>query len=545
VTRSPTQTAVPGASTGRHDTVPKVFGRYLLLRRLSRGGMGEIFLAKSGQLTGFEKLCVIKKVLPNLAADSEFIKRFIDEAQVAIKLSHANIAPVFEVGMADGEYFLALEYIEGRDCRRLLTRLGEKRRRLPVDLGLLCVREVANGLAYAHRRTDGDGKPLGVVHCDVSPPNVIVSFEGEVKVIDFGIAKSALRLSESNPKVGFGKYGYMAPEQLVRGGTVDKRTDIYAAGVLLYELITGEKMFQFPDGADYRQMARMVAQGQHPRPSERDKDLADLDEIVLRAVSPEAPKRYANAEELRDALQLAIARRSPTLTPDRLGAYVRELFADEAEEERKFLQQANQLDLAPFEGELRGSRTETVTFALNEDLSRHTGPIDGESRPIVHPTARSARHRWLALGAVTVLALALGALALAKQTRRRHAPPTPVVTPATVAPLPSPVVTPLPTPVLIPASPPAPAPVADKPRPRARPPEKPTAEPVTPAQVETKYKAVAREYGEFKKAHGPRLEAEWNDILEFATYKRTENPQRLDAMLTSFRRRMIEIKSGP
>jgi len=316
VTRSPTQTAAPGASTGRHETVPKVFGRYLLLRRLSRGGMGEIFLAKSGQLTGFEKLCVIKKVLPNLAADSEFIKRFIDEAQVAIKLSHANIAPVFEVGMADGEYFLALEYVEGRDLRRLLTRLGEKRRRLPVDLGLLCVREVASGLAYAHRRTDATGKPLGVVHCDVSPPNVIVSYEGEVKVIDFGIAKSALRLSESNPKVGFGKYGYMAPEQLVRGGTVDKRTDIYAAGVLLYELITGEKMFQFPDGADYRQMARMVAQGQHPRPSERDQDLSDLDDIVLRAVSPEAPKRFANAEELRDALAAELARLSPTFSSD-------------------------------------------------------------------------------------------------------------------------------------------------------------------------------------------------------------------------------------
>ena len=214
--------------------LPKVFGRYLLLRRLSRGGMGEIFLAKSGQLTGFEKLCVIKKILPNLAADREFIRRFIDEAQVCIKLSHANIASVFEVGMVEGDYFLALEWVEGRDLRRILALLHDHRGRVPADLALLIVRDVASGLAYAHRKADDDDRPLGLVHCDISPPNVVISFEGEVKIIDFGIAKSATRISESNPAVGFGKFGYMAPEQLMRGGVVDRRTDVYAAGVLLY-----------------------------------------------------------------------------------------------------------------------------------------------------------------------------------------------------------------------------------------------------------------------------------------------------------------------
>ena len=184
----------------------------------------------------------------NLVADQEFIKRFIDEAQVAIKLQHANIAPVFEVGKVDGEYFLAIEYIEGRDLRRMITRQREERTRLPPDLALFIVREMANGLAYAHRRTDESGSSLALVHCDISPPNVMVSFEGEVKIIDFGIAKSAIRIAETNPNMGFGKFGYMAPEQLIRGGIVDKRTDVYAAGVVLYELLTGERLFTVPRG---------------------------------------------------------------------------------------------------------------------------------------------------------------------------------------------------------------------------------------------------------------------------------------------------------
>src|SRR5690242_21715193 len=165
--------------------LPQVFGRYLLVQRLSRGGMGEIFLAKHG-LSGFEKLAVIKKVLPNFAEDKQFISRFVDEAQVAIKLQHVNIAQVFEVGRVGDEYFLALEHVEGRDLRRTLALLASRRQRLPVDLALFIGRELANGLAYAHRRTSSDGASLNLVHCDVSPPNVLVSFEGETKVIDFG-----------------------------------------------------------------------------------------------------------------------------------------------------------------------------------------------------------------------------------------------------------------------------------------------------------------------------------------------------------------------
>ncbi len=576
----PVDRATTGAADGTEPKasasveLPQVFGRYLLVRRLSRGGMGEIFLAKCGQLTGFEKLCVIKKILPNLAADREFIRRFIDEAQVAIKLSHANIAPVFEVGMVEGEYFLALEYLEGRDVRRIQARLGDERRRLPLDLALWIGREIAGGLAYAHRRADDDGKPLSLVHCDVSPPNVIVSFEGEVKIIDFGIAKSAVRISETNPKVGFGKFGYMAPEQLLRGGVVDRRTDVYATGVLLYELMTGERLFQFPEGADYREMARMVTRGQHPKPSDRDPALQPLDAVVLKAVAPAPDDRFANAEELRDAIQMALVRVNPTLTSDRLGAFLRGLFHDELAEEAALLRQVKGTDLSEFADELTGARTHTVSFALHQDVTggSQIGEVTGQGAP--HDTIQTqlvgrasgehpaARRRWwpiaAALGALCLVAGAGIGFGLTRGGKRTApgAPraQTPVIVqsiPPMPMPAPQPTVTPVPDPAveiepIRESSRPPPAAARPPSRASRSKPAKPDSEPLaapTASDVQAKVKAVAREYAAFKKSYGQRLDAEWNEILSQATFTSGEDKNRkLDARLDSFRKRMADVK---
>ena len=244
--------------TSGHYKLPAVFGRYVLLHRISRGGMGEIFLAKLGEIQGFEKPIIIKKLLPSLSRDREFLQKFVAEAQITIKLSHGNIAQVYEVGMVDGEYFLAMEYVNGRDLRSLAIRCKENSYTLEPDICLLLVREVANALAYAHRRKDESGTSLDLVHCDISPPNVLVSYEGEVKVIDFGIARSAMMRAAESEDVGFGKFGYMAPEQLLRGGRLDRRTDIYATGVVLHELLTGRRLFSFPHGTSYREVARVV-----------------------------------------------------------------------------------------------------------------------------------------------------------------------------------------------------------------------------------------------------------------------------------------------
>jgi serine/threonine protein kinase len=347
---------------GRVDpSLPQVFGRYLLIQRLSRGGMGEIFLAKHG-LAGFEKLAVIKKVLPHLAADQQFISRFVDEAQVAIKLQHVNVAQVFEVGRVLDEYFLALEYVEGRDLRRTLAVLGQRAQRLPVDLALFIGRELANGLAYAHRRTSTDGASLNLVHCDISPPNVLVSFEGETKVIDFGIAKSALRGTATDPKMGFGKFGYMAPEQLIRGGIVDHRTDIYAAGVVLFELLCGRRLYEPGPEPDYRALAKKVARGEHTMPSEIDKSLAPYDDLVATALRPKPEDRYQTAAELRDAIQQALVSINPTISTDQLGAYMRELFRDEMTAQKELHERVDRAHLEDFQDQL--TKQQTVSFAL-------------------------------------------------------------------------------------------------------------------------------------------------------------------------------------
>jgi len=339
--------------------------------------MGEIFLAKHG-LAGFEKLAVIKKVLSNLAADEQFISRFVDEAQVAIKLQHVNVAQVFEVGRVGNEYFLALEYVEGRDLRRILSVLGHRRWRMPVDLALFIARELANGLAYAHRRTATDGSSLNLVHCDISPPNVLVSFEGETKVIDFGIAKSAMRATATDPRLGFGKFGYMAPEQLIRGGVVDYRTDIYAAGVVLFELLTATRLYEAGPQPDYRSLARKVARGEFPLPSHVDRQLAPYDELVATALRPRPEDRFQSAAELRDAIQQCLVAVNPTISTDQLGAYMRDLFADEMAAQRELHERIASAHLADFQEQFHTQTISTVSFALAQlplQPPDATGPV--------------------------------------------------------------------------------------------------------------------------------------------------------------------------
>lgn len=225
--------------------LPRPFGPYTLVRRIAVGGMAEVYVAVARGVGGFEKLVALKLIHPEHSEDDSFVRMLIDEAKLTVMLTHANIAQTFDLGCVDRRYFMVLEYVDGADLARLLDSMIAHRRPMPVEAALFITNRIAQALDYAHRKTDPMGRSLRVIHRDVSPQNILVSREGDVKLTDFGIAKAALRTSETEVGVIKGKYCYMSPEQ-AWADPIDHRSDIFSAGAVLYELITGRMLFS-PD----------------------------------------------------------------------------------------------------------------------------------------------------------------------------------------------------------------------------------------------------------------------------------------------------------
>src|SRR3989338_5616370 len=220
----------------------KQFGKYYLIEKLAVGGMAEIYKGKTYGVDGFEKLLVVKRILPHCCADKDFITMLVDEAKLSVTLSHANVVQVYDLGKVGDDYFISMEYINGVNLRDIVYRCRERNIKFPDELAAFIMSEVCKGLDYAHRKTDAGGVPLGIVHRDVSPQNILLSYEGEVKLVDFGIAKAAMNISHTMAGILKGKIAYMSPEQAL-GKTIDHRTDIFSAGIVLYEMLTGGKLF--------------------------------------------------------------------------------------------------------------------------------------------------------------------------------------------------------------------------------------------------------------------------------------------------------------
>ncbi|MCA9670628.1 MAG: serine/threonine protein kinase, partial [Myxococcales bacterium] len=275
---------------------PVQFGKYYLTERIAVGGMAEIFKAKLYGVSGFEKPMVVKQILPQYARNAEFIKMFIDEAKIAVSLTHGNIIPVYELGRIDGVYFIAMEYVHGKNLGEILESARDRRMQLSIDDAVYIAIETCKGLDYAHRRTDAQGSSLGLVHRDISPPNVMVSMTGEVKLADFGIAKATHKLGNTEAGVVKGTYGYMSPEQLL-GDVVDHRTDIFSCGILLYEMLTGRRLFG--GGSELEAMER-VKEARVQAPSTMSSRVPSaLDPIVARALAKDPADRYATANEFQ------------------------------------------------------------------------------------------------------------------------------------------------------------------------------------------------------------------------------------------------------
>lgn len=323
---------------------PEVFGKYQLLEKIATGGMAEVWRARAHGISGFEKILVIKKVLPDLAKDEEFVNLFIDEARIAVSLLHGNIVQVFDLNRVDDRYFMAMEYVHGLDLARLITRarnLGA----FPIPLALFVVAEVLKALQFAHDRRDGDGNPLNIVHCDISPQNVLVSYAGEVKLTDFGISRAAFQ-AQSLHKVIRGKYAYMSPEQ-VEGQPLDRRTDLFSLGIVLYEMVTGRRLFK---AKKREQTLDRVRRAEVPSPRAYRQEISEgLESILLKALERRPENRFQKASEFLAALNRLMVGEGHRATNTDVATYLKAV-----------------IDAASANGDARGS---AAPFASIEPVS--------------------------------------------------------------------------------------------------------------------------------------------------------------------------------
>ncbi|HYO57218.1 serine/threonine-protein kinase, partial [Archangium sp.] len=326
---------------------PIPFGKYLLLDRINIGGMAEVWRGKMFGAGGFERLVAIKRILPNIAEDEEFITMFIDEAKISVQLNHANIAKIEDLGQITNNYFIAMEYIPGKDLRAIFDRCRKKGEPAPVPLVAYVVSKMCEGLDYAHRKKNTQGQDLNIVHRDISPQNVLVSFEGEVKVIDFGIAKAVGKATKTQAGILKGKFGYMSPEQ-VRGLPLDRRSDIFAIGVCLYEMLTGERLFV--GNSDFSVLEKVRKAEVAPPSTYNHRIPETLEKIVLKALARDVDARYQYANELGDDLQRFLLTSESLFGRKDLMQYMKSTFAEDVEREKQRLQEY--ADIKPPEGML-------------------------------------------------------------------------------------------------------------------------------------------------------------------------------------------------
>ncbi|MFK7999443.1 MAG: protein kinase [Polyangiales bacterium] len=370
--------------------LPRPFGPYTLLRRLAVGGMAEVYVAKAEGIGGFEKLVAIKVIHPRFSEDQTFIQMLVDEAKLSVLLTHVNVAQTFDLGCIDDNYFIVMEFVEGADASQVLRRVTDQNVRIPVDLCAYMVSELCHGLDYAHRKKAPSGEPLNIVHRDVSPQNVLVSFSGEVKVADFGIAKAAQRTGQTEAGVIKGKYFYMSPEQ-AWADPLDGRSDIFSAGIVLHELLTGEMVYE---ADNLPKLLEKVRKADVQAPSKFRKDVPpELDAIVMKALHEHPSERWESGQAMAQALTQFLYRYMPTFTAARLAALMAELFPKEMEaatggaelssDERVLVPASGDKVRIPTEpmasGEFQPDRTKSIIFK-DENLGKESEGENGAAK---------------------------------------------------------------------------------------------------------------------------------------------------------------------
>ena len=307
---------------------PLRVGRYEVIRHLATGGMAQIYLARQSGLGSFERHVVLKTILRERASDQRFVTMFLDEAKLAATLNHQNVAQVYEVDQSDGNYFMAMEYVHGENARAILETTLRRGWTIPLELAVMIISGAAAGLHHAHERRGKNGQPLNIVHRDVSPANIMVGFDGSVKVLDFGIAKAEERATKTVGGTIKGKYGYMSPEQC-KGKPIDRRSDIFALGIVLYELTTLRRAFKGND--DFETMKRIVA-GDVVLPTVAVPGYPrELEAIALTAMANDPNARFQSAQELIEALDAFAVRSKLTGSGTAMGRFMTQLFGSKKE----------------------------------------------------------------------------------------------------------------------------------------------------------------------------------------------------------------------
>lgn len=383
---------------------PENFGRYQLLKLLARGGMGEVWLARQAGMDGFEKLVVIKRILPHLAEEEAFVDMFLDEGKIAARLNHSNIVNIFDLGQEGEYYFLAMEYIHGEDIRRIWKQASRTGSALSPALACRIIADACAGLDFAHKKADQQGRPLHIVHRDVSPHNIIVSFDGGVKVIDFGIARARGRISHTATGTLKGRFEYMSPEH-ASGLDVDHRTDVFALGVVLWESLSGRRLFK-RDSDTATLLA--VSRCEVPSASSLNPQIPpELDAILFKALAARREDRYEDASAFRLALENWIVSSRQPASNAHLAAFMRRLYAERLAKESSLGH--------PVIEEITKSKTGVASVQPPKAMSQS-----------VEPKSRS-RAPLLAAGAAVAVLLAVAVFALLR--------PQPKPVPAPVAPV--------------------------------------------------------------------------------------------------------------
>lgn len=370
----------PAAAPAAASFEPEVFGRYYLVDRIAVGGMAEIFRAKTFGAGGFENTLVIKRILAHLSENEQFVRMFMDEAKVSALLHQSNIVRIYDFGKLQNNFFIAMEQVEGKDVKMVLRKLSERRKVLPQPFAVYIAMESAKGLDYAHKRTTLQGQPLNIVHRDVSPSNLLVSYNGEVKVADFGIVKAANCAETTGAGTLKGKFEYMSPEQ-ASGKELDRRSDIFSLGIILHEMLTGRRLFKTDN--EIKTLER-IKSGDVPLPSTINPEVpARLDEIVMRALALDPETRYQDARQLHADLLEFLYPASPDTTQQMFSHFMRELFEEEIALEQKSMEEGTRRALTLHES--------GASVDLDPEWEEDAGSGSHSGRTLAQPPPRGLR----------------------------------------------------------------------------------------------------------------------------------------------------------